>query len=100
MNKILVCPIAYNENIKLKTVIDRYLKSNIHQYTAFLIMDDASDDGTSEMIAQHDSKGIASIKHEQRQEYPQPYRPDSHLLIFHGHNACAHRYRNMALQSR
>jgi len=66
MNKVLICPIAYNENIKLKQVIERYLKSKVNQETDYLIMDDASDDGTSEVIAQYASHGVQTIKHEQR----------------------------------
>lgn len=67
MNKCLVCPVAYNENIKLKNVIQRFLKSPVFGTTDFLIVDDASDDGTSEMILSFASQGVKTIKHIQRQ---------------------------------
>ncbi len=66
MNKILVCPVAYNENVKLKSVIERFLKSSVYGKVDFLIVDDCSDDGTSEMIASFAQQGVATVKHAQR----------------------------------
>ena len=67
MNRILVCPVAFNENVKLKNVTERYLKSCVHGQVDYLIVDDASDDGTTEMIQGFAVQGVETIKHERRQ---------------------------------
>lgn len=67
MNNILVCPIAFNENVKLRKVIERFLKSDISKKTDYLVVDDASDDGTTEVIKSFASRGVATVKHEKRQ---------------------------------
>lgn len=66
MNKVLVCPVAYNENVKLKNVIGRFLKSPVYGRVDYLIVDDASDDGTSEMIHSFASQGVQTIKQPKR----------------------------------
>lgn len=66
MNKVIVCPVAFNELLKLENVIDRFLKSPAHAYADFLIVDDASTDGTSEMLQQHESRGVKTIRHDRR----------------------------------
>lgn len=65
--KILVCPIAFNENIKLRNVIERFLKSPVYGKFDYLILDDASTDGTSEMIQEYADRGVQTIKHQVRQ---------------------------------
>jgi dolichol-phosphate mannosyltransferase len=65
-SKILVCPVAFNEHIKLRNVIERFLKSRIHDKVDYLIVDDGSDDGTTEMIAEYKSRGVKTIKHAKR----------------------------------
>jgi len=67
MNKILVSPVAYNENIKLKSAIQRFLQSPLKNQVDYLIVDDGSDDGTSEMIKSFESQGVQTIKHAKRQ---------------------------------
>lgn len=67
MNKILVCPIAFNENIKLKTVIERFLASPSCREADYLVVDDASNDGTSEIIQSFLPRGVRTIKHYTRQ---------------------------------
>ncbi|MDE2027200.1 MAG: glycosyltransferase family 2 protein [Candidatus Omnitrophica bacterium] len=64
--KILVVPVAFNEKIKLGNVIERFLRSKMPSLAAYLIVDDGSDDGTTEMIASYKERGVASIKHPQR----------------------------------
>ena len=66
MSKVLVCPVAFNENQKLKSVIERYLKSCVYGKVDFLIVDDASDDGTAEMIGSFAPQGVQTIRHGQR----------------------------------
>ena len=65
-SKVLVVPVAYNEKIKLGNVIERFLKSQMPSQADYLIVDDGSDDGTTEMIASYKDRGVMSIKHPQR----------------------------------
>lgn len=63
MNKCLVCPVAYNENVKLKSVIERFLRSPVYGQVDYLIVDDASDDGTTEMVRSFSPRGVQTVKH-------------------------------------
>ena len=63
MSKILVCPIAFNENVKLKTAIERFLKSGMNKQADYLIIDDASTDGTTEMIKSFADKNVKTVRH-------------------------------------
>lgn len=65
-NKVLVCPVAYNEHVKLKNVIERFLKSCVFGQVDYLIVDDGSTDGTTEMIRSYASRGVTTIRHDQR----------------------------------
>jgi dolichol-phosphate mannosyltransferase len=64
--KILVCPVAFNENLKLKNAIERFLKSCVHGRLDYLIVDDASTDGTTEMIRGYAAQGVKTIRHPMR----------------------------------
>ena len=66
MRNVLVCPIAFNEHVKLKSVIERFLKSGVNDRVDYLIIDDASTDGTSELIASYKDRGVETIRHEKR----------------------------------
>ncbi len=66
MPRILVCPIAFNENIKLKSVIERFLKSPARAMADYLVMDDCSTDGTTEMIRSFAGQGVMTIRHEKQ----------------------------------
>jgi len=66
MNKIIVCPVAYNENVKLRSAIERFLKCPLKPLVDYLVVDDGSDDGTTEMIQSFESQGVSSIKHSSR----------------------------------
>ena len=66
MPKIIVCPVAYNELIKLRLTIERFLKSPGHGQVDYLIVDDGSDDGTTEMIKSFAAQGVQTIKHPER----------------------------------
>ncbi len=65
-NRILVSPIAFNENVKLKSVIDRFLTSRFYGQADYLVMDDCSDDGTSAIVAEYAAQGVKTIRHDQR----------------------------------
>ena len=66
MPKILVCPIAFNENVKLKNVIERFLQSEVRVRVDYLVIDDASDDGTSQIIESFLALGVKTIRHKVR----------------------------------
>ncbi len=66
MSRILVCPIAFNENVKLKSVIERFLKSPARGIADYLVMDDCSTDGTTEMIQSFADQGVMTIRHEKQ----------------------------------
>ena len=66
MNKVLVSPVAFNENIKLKNAIERFLKSRTRPQADYLIVDDCSTDGTTEMIAGYRDQNVRTIKHAKR----------------------------------
>lgn len=64
--KVLVVPVAFNEKIKLANVIERFLNSQMPSQADYLIVDDGSDDGTTEMIASYMAKGVRTVKHPRR----------------------------------
>ena len=66
MSNVLVCPVAFNENVKLKNVIERFLNSCVRSQVDYLVVDDASDDGTTDVIRDFASRGVKTIKHDQR----------------------------------
>lgn len=66
MSKILVSPVAFNENVKLKNVIQRFIHSRVFGRMDYLIVNDGSTDGTSEMIESFRSQNVQTIKHPQR----------------------------------
>ena len=66
MSKILVCPVAFNENVKLKNSIERFLKSPVYGQVDYLIVDDASTDGTTEMIQSYAHRGVKTLRHQAR----------------------------------
>ena len=66
MNKVLVCPVAFNEKTKIRDVIERYLKSGVCPRTDCLVVDDASDDGTTEVIQEYAARGVQLVKHDRR----------------------------------
>jgi dolichol-phosphate mannosyltransferase len=63
MRNILVCPIAFNEHIKLKNAIERFLKSAARESVDYLVMDDGSTDETTPMIESFASEGVKTLKH-------------------------------------
>jgi len=47
-------------------VISRFLKSSVKDQVDYLIIDDASDDGTTEAIKSFKDKGVETIRHQKR----------------------------------
>jgi dolichol-phosphate mannosyltransferase len=66
MKHILVCPVAYNEHIKLKSVIERFLSSNFMGCADFLVVDDGSTDDTQDIIRSFQDKDVQTIRHAAR----------------------------------
>ena len=66
MSKILVFVPAYNEHVKLKSVIERFLNSPARAMADYLVVDDGSDDETPAVIRGFASSGVRVIRHEKR----------------------------------
>ncbi|MBF0486160.1 MAG: glycosyltransferase family 2 protein [Candidatus Omnitrophica bacterium] len=66
MLKALVSPIAFNEKTKLQNVIERFLKSPVAGQADYLVMDDGSTDGTTEMIQSYASRGVLTLRHDRQ----------------------------------
>lgn len=67
MKKVLVSPIAFNENVKLKNVIKRFLNCPIKDEVDYLVIDDCSDDGTTDIIKSFADQGVRTLRHTKRQ---------------------------------
>ncbi|HPN57048.1 MAG TPA: glycosyltransferase family 2 protein [Candidatus Omnitrophota bacterium] len=67
MSRVLICPVAFNEDIKLKNAVERFLRSPSRESYDYLIVDDASTDGTTEMIASFADRGVKTLRHASRQ---------------------------------
>lgn len=63
MTKILVSPPVYNEKVKVKNVIERFLNSRMSGRADYLVVDDASDDGTTEIIQGYAGRGVKTVRH-------------------------------------
>ncbi|MBF0595154.1 MAG: glycosyltransferase family 2 protein [Candidatus Omnitrophica bacterium] len=61
--KTLVCPIAFNEEVKLRSVVERFLKSPLNGRVDYLVMDDGSTDGTSKMLQGFAGRGVRTLRH-------------------------------------
>jgi dolichol-phosphate mannosyltransferase len=85
-SKVLVVPVAYNEKIKLARVIERFLKSLMPSRADYLIVDDGSDDGTTEMIASYKDRGVMSVKHPQRRGVGAAIRTGIEYARSHGYD--------------
>ncbi len=84
--RVLVCPVAYNEHVKLRNVIERFLKSPTRAQADYVIVDDGSDDGTTEMIVEYQSRGVGTIKHPHRSGVGAAIRTaiaSTHQLAYH-----------------
>ncbi len=66
MPKILVMVPAFNEHVKLKNTIERFLQSRTAETADYLIVDDCSTDGTTALIESYSSRGVKTIRHARR----------------------------------
>lgn len=85
MNNVLVCPVAYNENIKLKNAIERFLRCSLAGQVDYLIVDDASTDGTTEMIKGFEPQGVQTLRHATRRGVGAAIRTAIHHAIKKGY---------------
>ncbi len=85
-HKVLVVPVAFNEKIKLGNVIERFLQSQMSSHADYLIVDDGSDDGTTEMIASYKDRGVMSVKHPQRRGVGAAIRTGIEYAGTHGYD--------------
>lgn len=85
MNKVLVCPIAFNENVKLESAIRRFINSRVYGRVDYLVIDDASDDGTTEVIGSFKNHGIETIKHPARRGVGSGIRTAAQYAIKNGY---------------
>ena len=57
---------AFNENVKIKSVIERFLKSPARDSLDYMVIDDCSTDDTTDIIRSYAGRGVKTIKHEKR----------------------------------
>ena len=63
MSRILVCPIAFNEHVKIKNTIECFIASSAFGKVEYLVVDDGSTDETTKIIESFSDKGIRTIRH-------------------------------------
>ncbi|MEI6437476.1 MAG: glycosyltransferase family 2 protein [Candidatus Omnitrophota bacterium] len=61
--KILVSPIAFNEEVKLRSVVERFLKSPLAGKVDYCVVDDGSNDGTQKMLQGFAPRGVRTLRH-------------------------------------
>lgn len=64
--KILVSPVAYNETVKLRNVVERFLRSPLYGKVDYMIVDDGSTDDTPVMLAGYAHRGVRTVRHEKQ----------------------------------
>ncbi len=67
MFKILVCPVAFNEHVKIKHTIERFLKTPLNGFVDYLVVDDGSTDETTAIIESFKEDNVKTVKHQRRQ---------------------------------
>ena len=85
MNKILVSPPAFIEKIKIHNVIQRFLASNVYQKVDYLIVDDCSTDGTTEVIASFQPQGVKTARHTQHKGVGAAIKTAIQYALDHGY---------------
>lgn len=64
MPKVLVSPVAFNEKLKLRSVIERFIGSSAYGVYDYVVVDDGSTDGTVELLAEYSSRGVRTLRHD------------------------------------
>jgi dolichol-phosphate mannosyltransferase len=64
MHKILVTPIAFNEHVKIKNTIERFLASSAAGTVDYLVLNDGSTDETTAIIEGFAARGVRTIRHD------------------------------------
>ncbi len=85
MSKILVSPPVFNEKVKIVNVIQRFLASDICPKVDYLIIDDCSTDGTTEVIESFRSLGVKTIRHARHQGVGAAIRTAIQYALDHGY---------------
>jgi dolichol-phosphate mannosyltransferase len=85
-HKVLVMPVAYNERTKLAKVIERFLKSQMPSQADYLIVDDGSDDGTTELITSYQDRGVRTVRHVKRRGAGAAIRTGIEYAANHGYD--------------
>lgn len=84
--KVLVSPVAFNENVKIERVIERFINSCVYQEADCLVVDDASTDETTEIINRFKDKNIKTIKHTRRMGVGAAIRTAIHYATRNGYD--------------
>lgn len=66
MPKVLVSPVAFNEELKLRNVIERYMRSPACGLYDYMVIDDGSTDGTPGLLAEYRARGVLALRHERQ----------------------------------
>lgn len=66
MDRVIVCPIAYNEYPKLQTVLDRILIAQKKFPMDCVVVNDGSSDKTPSLLKRYEKKGVKHITHPTR----------------------------------
>lgn len=89
MPKTLVCPIAFNEQGKIKNVIERFLQSSSFGKVDYLVVNDGSTDETAAIIGQYAARGIKTINHLSRKGVGSAIRSAIHYARKEGYEILA-----------
>lgn len=63
MHKVLVTPIAFNEHVKIKNAIERFLSSTAYGKVDYLVLDDGSTDETTSIVEGYAARGVKTVRH-------------------------------------
>ena len=85
MPKILVCPVAFNEHVKIQRTVERFLESNAFGRVDYLVVDDGSTDSTPQSLASFSEKGVKTIRHLQQKGVGAAIRSAIHYAKEQGH---------------
>lgn len=85
MSKVLICPPVFNEKVKITNVIQRFLASPVSRQADYLIVDDCSTDGTTEIIESFRSRGVKTIRHAEQKGVGAAIKTAIQYALEHGY---------------